>query len=225
MFISFEGIEGCGKTTQVEHLSKSLLQRGIPHVVTREPGGTRLGKLIRQMLLDPSHEEMEPLTELFLYAADRAQHTVQVIRPALEAGQWVICDRFADATTVYQGYGRGQDLTLIQQLNQWATRGLWPQLSLLLDCPVEIGLDRARSRIVEKRLSGREDRFERQAYAFHQQVREGYLDLAKQNPERIKILDATLEPDRLHELVVNLLEPYLAGEGRQGNNEWVSRRS
>ncbi len=212
MFISFEGIEGCGKTTQVELLVNYLSDRSIPHVVTREPGGTRLGTLIRNILLDPAHSEMEPLTELFLYAADRAQHIAQVIRPALEARQWLICDRFADATTAYQGYGRGQDLTLVQQLNEWATGGVWPHLSLLLDCPVEIGLNRARRRITDTSLVGREDRFEQQALAFHQKVRDGYLELAAQNPARFKILDGTLELQRLHEEIVTLLEPYLAQE-------------
>jgi dTMP kinase len=212
VFISFEGIEGCGKTSQVELLAKHLSALGIPHVVTREPGGTRLGKPIRNILLDPGHSEMEPLTELLLYAADRAQHIAQVIRPALEAHQWLICDRFADATTAYQGYGRGQDLTLIQQLNSWATGGLWPHLSLLLDCPVEIGLDRARRRMTDNALVGREDRFEQQTLAFHQKVRDGYLELARKNPERFMILDATLELERLHEEIVTLLEPYLAEE-------------
>ena len=209
MFISFEGIEGCGKTTQVELFAKFLAERGVPHVVTREPGGTDLGKLIRKMLLDPAHSEMEPLTELLLYAADRAQHIAQVIRPALNAGQWLICDRFADATTAYQGYGRGQELAFIQQLNQWATQGLWPHLSLLLDCPVDVGLDRARQRIMDTALAGREDRFEQQGSPFHQKVREGYLKLAAQNPARFKILDATVELKRLHEEIVSLLEPYL----------------
>jgi dTMP kinase len=152
---------------------------------------------------------MEPLTELFLYAADRAQHIAQVIRPALESHQWLICDRFADATTVYQGYGRDQDLTFIQQLNEMATQGIWPRLSLLLDCPVEIGLDRARQRIMQTSLEGREDRFEQQDLAFHQKVREGYLRIAAQNPYRFRVLDATLEQERLHQEIVALLEPYL----------------
>jgi dTMP kinase len=209
VFVSFEGIEGCGKTTQVELLATFLSQRGIPHLVTREPGGTRLGELIRKILLDPGNSEMEPLTELFLYAADRAQHIAQVIRPALEARQWLICDRFADATTVYQGYARDQDLAFIQQLNQWATQGLWPNLSLLLDCPVEVGLNRARRRIENSALEGREDRFEQQALTFHQKVRDGYLELAAQHPERFKILDATMELEPLHEKIVAILEPYL----------------
>lgn len=209
MFISFEGIEGCGKTTQVELLAEFLSKLGIPYLVTREPGGTQLGKLIRQILLDPAHSEMEPLTELFLYAADRAQHIAQVIRPTLEASQWLICDRFGDATTVYQGYGRDQDLAFIQQLNEMATQGLWPNLSFLLDCPVEIGLDRARQRIMENEVEGREDRFEQQDMAFHQKVREGYLELAAQNPERFRVLDGTLAQEQLHQEIIALLEPYL----------------
>ena len=208
VFISFEGIEGCGKTTQVELLAMLLLQRGIPHVVTREPGGTRLGNLMRSILLDPAHNEIDPLTELFLYAADRAQHTAEVIRPALDDRQWVICDRFADATTVYQGYGRGQNLNLIKQLNQWATRGLWPSLSLILDCPVEIGLNRARRRHIETSLNGLEDRFEQQDFSFHQKVREGYLELAAQFPERFRVLDASIGVEPLHEKIIILLEPY-----------------
>ena len=209
MFVSFEGIEGCGKTTQVELLASYLSKHDIPYVVSREPGGTRLGKLIRQILLNPAHTEMEPLTELFLYAADRAQHIAQVIRPTLESHQWLICDRFADATTVYQGYARDQDLTFIKQLNQMATQGIWPRLSLLLDCPVEVGLERARQRIMETSTKGREDRFEQQDLAFHQKVREGYLQIARQNPDRFKIVDATLEQEQLHQEIIALLEPYL----------------
>lgn len=209
MFVSFEGIEGCGKTTQVELLASFLSKRDIPYVVSREPGGTRLGELIRQILLNPAHTEMEPLTELFLYAADRAQHIAQVIRPALESHQWLICDRFADATTVYQGYARDQDLTFIKKLNQMATQGIWPRLSLLLDCPVEIGLERARQRIMETAAKGREDRFEQQDLAFHQKVREGYLQIAHQNPDRFKIVDATLEQEQLHQEIIALLGPYL----------------
>lgn len=212
MFVSFEGIEGCGKTTQVEILALFLSERGIPHVVTREPGGTRLGRLMRSILLDPAYSEIDPLTELFLYAADRAQHTAEVIRPALEARQWVICDRFADATTAYQGYGRGQDLNLIQQLNKWASRGLWPSLSLLLDCPVEIGLERARRRVMDSALNGLEDRFEQQDLSFHQKVRQGYLELAERFPERFKALDATLGSKQLHAEIIMLLEPYLTDE-------------
>jgi dTMP kinase len=205
VFVSFEGIEGCGKSTQVELLGRFLAGHGVPHLITREPGGTRLGELIRQILLDPGHSEMDALTEMFLYAADRAQHTAQVIRPALETRQWIVCDRFADATAAYQGYGRGQDLVLIQRLNQWATRGLWPSLTVLLDCPVEIGLERVSQRIGDSN----EDRLECQAETFHQRVRDGYLELAAREPERFTILDATLSPEQVHREVVSVLRPSL----------------
>jgi dTMP kinase len=209
VFITFEGIEGCGKTTQAALLAEFLSERSIPHLVTREPGGTRLGKLIRQILLNPDHSMMEPLTELFLYAADRSQHIAQVIRPTLEAGRWVLCDRFADATTAYQGYGRDQDLDFIQKLNQMATQGLWPDISLLLDCPVEIGLSRARQRILQSAVQGQEDRFEQHDQTFHQKVREGYLHIAAQNSQRFRVLDGTLKKQQLHEQIVALLQPYL----------------
>ena len=157
MFITFEGIEGCGKTTQVERLDRLLEERRIPHLVTREPGGTRLGGYIRGILLDRDHGEMEGLTELLLYGADRAQHVAEVIRPALAAGRWIVCDRFADATAAYQGYGRGQDLDLIRRLNLAATQGVWPDLTVLLDCPVEVGLERARRRVLAGDSPARED--------------------------------------------------------------------
>jgi dTMP kinase len=166
------------------------------------------------MLLDRDHGEMEGLTELLLYAADRAQHVAEVIHPALASGRWVVCDRYADATTAYQGYGRGQDLDLIHRLNLVATQGVWPDLTLLLDCPVELGLDRAQRRILAGDSPEREDRFERQVRAFHLRVREGYLRLAEQDPARIKVLDATLDPDRLHQEILNFLEPCLQRTGR-----------
>jgi len=219
VFITFEGIEGCGKTTQVERLDRVLEECRIPHIVTREPGGTRLGGYIRGILLDRDHGEMEELTELLLYAADRAQHVAEVIRPALAADRWIVCDRFADATAAYQGYGRGQDLGLIRRLNLAATQGVWPDLTVLLDCPVEVGLERARRRVLAGASPAREDRFERQVLAFHLRVREGYRRLAEEQPERIRVLDATLSPDRLHEIILRLLEPYLEkreslGKGR-----------
>jgi dTMP kinase len=207
VFITLEGIEGCGKTTQVERLARVLEERHVPHVVTREPGGTRLGAYIRRMLLDRDHGEMEALTELLLYAADRAQHVAEMIQPVLASGRWVVCDRFADATTAYQGYGRGQNLDLIHRLNLVATQGVWPDLTVLLDCPVELGLNRARRRILSGASPEREDRFERQVHEFHLRVREGYLRLAEQDAVRIKVVDATLDPDRVHEEILSLLEP------------------
>jgi len=210
VFISFEGIEGSGKSTQVHKLAQLFSRRQIPHVVTREPGGTRLGQLVRRILLDSQHREMESLTELLLYAADRAQHVAQVIRPALAAGKWIICDRFADATIAYQGFGRGQNMDLIHELNRMATQGVWPELTLLLDCPVEVGLHRARQRIDRLAPADRQDRFEQQSQSFHQKVRNGYLQLAAAEPERFMVLDATKDPDLLHEEIVALLAPHVS---------------
>ena len=160
MFITFEGIEGCGKTTQIERLEKRLLSLGVTLIKTLEPGGTRAGKNIRQMLLDSRNNDLAPLTELILYAADRAQHVEEVIKPALEKGNWIICDRYFDATIVYQGFARGQDIELINILNKKATNGINPDVTFLLECPVEIGLSRALMRNKELSLED-QDRFEK----------------------------------------------------------------
>jgi dTMP kinase len=181
-FITLEGPEGAGKTTQVKLLSKQLEILGVPHVITRDPGGTPLGKQIRRILLNPENP-VQPVTELLLYQADRAQHIAEVIRPSLEAGKLVICDRFIDSTMAYQGYGRGIDFALIRQLNQIATGGLTPDLTILFDIESSDGLARLHP--------GGHDRLEREALAFHLKVRQGYLELAKAEPERWKILDAT----------------------------------
>ena len=185
LFITFEGMEGCGKTTQVKRLARSLQGLGIPVVVTLEPGGTSIGKNIRRVLLDSRNKALTPLSELMLYAADRAQHVEEIIKPTLGSGKWVVCDRFCDATVVYQGAARGQDKKLIQLLNNVATQGIRPHLTFLLDCPVEVGLRRALGR----NMRG-QDRFEREALSFHRKVRNGYLDLARKNKKRFVILDA-----------------------------------
>ena len=158
MFITFEGIEGCGKSTQAKRLFDRLTRLKVPVVSTLEPGGTRIGQSIRHILLDSRNQDLAPLAELLLYEADRAQHVEQVIRPALTDKNWVICDRFFDATLSYQGYGRGLDLSLIQELNQKATSGLRPDITLLVDCPVEVGLERALSRNKVKRDAERPDK-------------------------------------------------------------------
>lgn len=195
--IVFEGGEGCGKTTQLqltenwfsqlahfppfppgEHLQKLL--------VTREPGGTTLCREIRQLLLAPSEEIMDPRTELLLYAADRTQHVEHCLKPALQAGCLILCDRYTDSTVAYQGYGRGLDQTLIQQLNQIATDGLQPDLTLWLDLDVEIGLARAKSR-------GQHDRIEQSDLTFHQSVRQGFRALAQAAPERVVRIDASAD--------------------------------
>ncbi len=173
-FITFEGIEGCGKTTQLRLLARRLEADGHAVTVTREPGGCPIADQIRNILLDADNQAITPLTELLLYAAARAQHMSEVVTPALEAGGIVLCDRFTDATIAYQGYGRRLDLAVIDKLNQLATGGIRPDLTVLLDCPAETGLKRAISRI-NSAAGAREERFELESLQFHQRVRDGYL--------------------------------------------------
>jgi dTMP kinase len=208
LFITFEGIEGCGKTTQVRRFVKRLKGLGISLVTTLEPGGTRIGKDIRKILLDSRNKNLSPLTELILYAADRAQHVEELIKPALDEGKWVICDRFFDATVVYQGIARGQDMELIRALNKQATQGIQPDITFLLDCPVDMGLQRALERNEAQSQKG-QDRFEREAIEFHRAVREGYLELARKNQNRFVIVDATLPEDEVEKKIFQHMEPYL----------------
>jgi dTMP kinase len=208
VFITFEGIEGCGKSTQAKRLARRLQSGGIPAVLTLEPGGTAIGETIRHLLLSSENRHLSNLTELLLYAADRAQHMEEVIKPALKAGKWVISDRFMDATVAYQGYARGQDMPFIQLLNEKATGGLRPDRTFLLDCPVEIGLGRAVKREKERKQQG-QDRFEQEKRAFHDAVRQGYLTLASREPDRIMVMDATRTPDDLEAQVMHLLSPFL----------------
>ncbi len=189
-FITIEGIEGCGKTTQVRLLARRLKEEGHRVKVTREPGGCPIADQVRSILLNADNRAMTPLTELLLYAAARAQHVREVVTPALEAGEIVLCDRFTDATIAYQGHGRGLDLDVIRRLNQLATGGVRPDLTLLLDCPAETGLKRAISRINNSK-GPREERFELESLRFHERVREGYLALAAKEPERFVTIDAT----------------------------------
>lgn len=172
-FITFEGIEGSGKTTQIRLLAQRLQSRGVPALTTREPGGCPIADAIRAVLLNPDHKAMSPRAELLLYAAARAQHVEEVIRPALAAGKIVLCDRFSDATIAYQGEGRGLDRELIDTLNNVAVKGLTPDLTILLDMPVEEGLRRAIER--NDRHEMKEGRFEQESLRFHERVRQGYL--------------------------------------------------
>lgn len=188
-FITFEGIEGCGKSTQVRLLSERLLEEGRQVLLTREPGGCPIADKVRSILLDAENSAMAPLAELLLYAAARAQHVEEVVRPAMEAGKVVLCDRFTDATLAYQGYGRGLQLERIVELNRMATGGLAPDLTVLFDCPVETGLSRAISRI-NASDGAREERFELESLQFHQRVRDGYLQLAQMEPERFLIVES-----------------------------------
>ena len=204
MFVTLEGIEGSGKSTLVERLGARLTARAIPVVLTFEPGATRVGAAIRRVLLDARNENLVPLAELFLYGADRAQHVERIIRPALEKGNWVLCDRYFDATTVYQGHGRGLDSHLVGLVNDRACAGVRPDVTFLLDCPVDVGLSRARTRNARSAEPG-QDRFERERRAFHQSIRDGYLKLAQDEPERFRVVDATLTEDRLEQAVFDQL--------------------
>lgn len=206
MFITFEGIEGCGKSTQAKRLADRLERIGISLILTREPGGTPIGQDIRQILLSSENRHLPPLAELFLYEADRALHMADVVKPALAEGKWVLCDRFFDATTAYQGYARGQNLEMTNRLNEMASFGITPDMTFLLDCPVSIGIKRALKRNSESEVMG-QDRFEQERTAFHEAVRHGYMALARKNPERFVVVDATMEENRLEEIIFSHLEP------------------
>lgn len=199
LFITFEGIEGCGKTTQICLLKDYLKQRSYAVVVTREPGGTQIGDSMRKMLLDARNTHIDSKTELLLYEASRAQHIKDVIRPALEQGCIVLCDRFTDATLAYQGYAQGIDKDFIESLNRFATDNLTPDFTILIDCPAEIGLKRAKDRNETTNQEVKEDRFEAKSIAFHQKVRLGYLEIAELNSNRIYLVDGREDPSIMHQ--------------------------
>ena len=205
MFITFEGIEGSGKSTQIRLLADFFNRASRDCVVTREPGGTEIGKKIRSILLDAMNAKITAFTELLLYEADRAQHVEEIIRPAIAAGKIVLCDRFFDATVVYQGYVRGANLDLIDHLHETFLKGLKPNLTFLLDCPVDIGLKRAWKRIANTSGKAKEDRFEQEAMQFHEKIRQGYLRLAKTEPGRFYVIDATQEPSVVHDNIVRIV--------------------
>ena len=203
-FITFEGGEGCGKSTQSRLLLKKLEQQNIPAVLTHEPGGTALGDEIRKTLKRKRSSFISPQAELFLLAASRVQLLAEIIRPALEEGKVVLCDRFTHSTLVYQGYGRGLDLTIVETVNTMATQDLKPDLTILLDISPEQGLARKRSL---------KDRFELEDLSFHRRVREGYLKIAAAEPDRWLVIDASLPKRKIAEIirgrVSRLLPSYL----------------
>ena len=201
MFITFEGVEGSGKTTQIKRLTARLEAAGRTVVVTRQPGGCALGQTLRAILLSQKTAGLDDRAELFLYLADRAQHVAEVIRPALAAGAVVVCDRYADSTVAYQGHGRGLDVALLQQLNAVATAGLVPDLTLLLDLDPAVGLTRATSRNAAAGTAEAEGRFEAERLEFHQRVRAGYRALAAGEPTRFAVVDAAPAPDAVAEAV------------------------
>jgi dTMP kinase len=209
MFITLEGIEGSGKTTQMAHIARFLEQHGRTCVQTREPGGTPIGEKLRAILLDPANRHLAPGAELLLYTADRVQHVQEVVAPALDAGHTVLCDRFFDATLVYQGYARGLDRGLIQTLHDLLLDGLRPDLTLLLDLDPALGLRRAWRQLDSGSRGAGESRFEKEALAFHDRVRAGYLELARAAPERIAVLDAAQSEAAVREAIFDILTRHL----------------
>ncbi len=206
-FITFEGGDGTGKTTQLKALESHLTARGKSCIITREPGATSLGQLIRRVLLEVGDQPLAAPTELFLYLADRAQHIQEVIRPAIERGTIVLCDRHTDSTLAYQGYGRGIDLDLLRRLNAMANQGITPDLTLLFDCPVEMGLARTNRRQSESAGGEtREDRFEREKKEFHERVRAGFLELARAEPKRFSIIDASRPAAEVSQEIIRVVD-------------------
>jgi dTMP kinase len=206
MFITFEGIEGSGKTTQIEYLVEYFNTLGHPCVTTREPGGTSIGTKIRSILLDPESKDMDPTTELLLYMADRAQHIQYLVKPALAAGKMVLCDRYFDATVVYQGYARGLNIDFIKKLHAMLLNNLKPDVTILLDLPPEVGLKRVWKQLNNGQRSDDESRFEEEKLEFHQRVREGYLDLAHQEPDRFHIIDADQDEHQVRKQILAVFD-------------------
>jgi dTMP kinase len=202
-FITLEGIEGSGKTTQAMLLRDFLVGKGFRVVVTREPGGSPIAEKIREILLDPRNSKMVALTELFLYEASRTQHVAETIRPALEAGNVVICDRFFDASTAYQGNARGLDMKMVANLNLLATGGIVPDITIVLDLPVGVGL---------KRLGRSLDRIESETMEFHERVRQGYLRIAESDASRIKVVDASGGIDDISLKIKRIVDAWLSLE-------------
>ena len=202
MFITFEGPEGSGKTTQIQKVAEYLRHKGVDCVTTKEPGGTPLADRIRAILLHPE-STMDRLTELLLYAASRRQHVVEVIRPSLERGAVVLCDRFTDATLAYQGFGRLLDLDRLRALNDWVTESLRPDLTLLFDIDETVGLRRAQSR--NATVANVEGRFEGEDLRFHRRVREGYLALATAEPKRFAVVDGDGPVNEVFERTIDVL--------------------
>jgi dTMP kinase len=209
-FITFEGIDGCGKSTQLRMLASELRLRGNEVVATREPGGTPLGTHIRTVLLD-AEEKVDPLAELLLYAADRAQHVLALVRPALDSGHIVLSDRYADATVAYQGAGRGFTDELVANLVALATGGLMPGLTLIFDLPVD---ESQRRQALRSRKGAKQDRLDAEDAAFHTRVRDAYLRIAAAEPERVRVIDASGSVQETHTQVMRLVMPFIEAEAR-----------
>ncbi len=206
LFITFEGIEGCGKSTQSKALKRRLSRRGFPVLLVKEPGSTAVGRVARRLLKHKLEIDLDPATELFLFEVARAQLVAEVIRPALKEDRIVICDRYGESTLAYQGYGRGLDLEMIRSINEVATGGLQPDLIILPDLDVGEGLRR-------KGAASDKDRFEREEISFHRRVREGYLEMAHADAERWLLIDATLSRREMGELIWKRVQRTLAEVG------------
>jgi len=196
-FISFEGGEGAGKSTQIRYLVDYFKAHKIPVLLTLEPGGTKIGEKIRELLLNPNHSELRPRAELLLYLADRAQHVEECILPALKAGKVVITDRYADSSNVYQGICRNLGLDWTMALNDYATQGLYPDIALVLDLPVKLGFSRMKTRVL--------DRMEREKSSFHNKVRRGFLHLSQKYPKRIQVVNAALSQEEVRAEIQKLV--------------------
>jgi len=201
LFITFEGVEGSGKSTQIDLLAEFLSEKGYEVVSTREPGGTAIGDKIRKIVLNPDFTEMDFKAEALLYAANRAQHVAEVIAPALAQGKIIISDRYTDSSLAYQSFGRGLDQKKVENISEWATGGLEPDLTILLDIPADKGLKRTSRSLA--------DRIEQENIDFHDRVFKGFLKLAKKFPKRFKVIDATKDVDQIHQEVVKLVEKLL----------------
>ena len=204
MFITLEGMEGSGKSTLIKALQKFFEEKNKKVHITREPGGSALGKKLRAIILN-AEEKISPQAELFLFLADRAQHIEDIIKPALAQNEIVICDRYVDSTIAYQGYGRGIDINLLETLNNTATSNLLPTITFLLDLPPQKGLERANKRNAQENITLSEGRFEAEELSFHSRIREGFLERAKQNPKRFTIIDATQTPSQVAQSAINKL--------------------
>ncbi len=204
VFITFEGVEGSGKTTQAQLLSDHLKKKGLKVIFTREPGGTEIGERVRAILLDPKAENMDSFTELFLYLASRAQLVREIVLPALKSGKVVVSDRFADSSIAYQGYARGLGPSLVSRLNKTATHNVKPDITIFIDVPVSVG---------SQRKQGSPDRLEQERQQFHERVRDGYIRLAQRARGRIKVLNGVRSADEIQCEVRSLVEGYLERKG------------
>jgi dTMP kinase len=207
LFITFEGIEGCGKSTQLKLIAEKLSTRGIPCFCTREPGGTEIGKQIRKIQLSESSTGLLPLSEALLYMSDRFQHVMEVVRPRIDAGDLVLCDRYHDSTLAYQGYAREIPLEWLQQIWQKSGFAMDPDLTMLFDVSPEVGLKRSFRKLQKENLD--EWRFEKEKIEFHKKVREGFLTLSLLQPQRIKVIDGNGSVEEVHQKTVQILKPVL----------------